>query len=111
MTKVWAWLKRWGAAVAGGLLFLLGAGWLWRRKASELGRVKDELAVERAKSAIARLEGVREEVKRQVGEKDEAIEQIDRQLLENKRAIVEAHEHGEGLSDEEVLEAFRRVLR
>lgn len=109
MSSVWEWLKKWGAAIAGVLLAVLGAGWLWQRKSRELGRVKDRLAVERVKRDIARLQGMRKEISKRVGEKDEAIEGIDRQLAENRRAIVEAHEHGEGMSDEEVDEAFRRL--
>lgn len=109
MTAVWAWLRKWGALVVGVLLLVLGGGWLWRRREAALGRVRDELAVERAKREIERLRGQREEVARQVGEKDEAIAAIDSRLAENARKIVEAHEGGAGLTDEQVAEAFTRL--
>jgi hypothetical protein len=113
VTKAWQWLKKWGGLFFGGivaaLLFVMGAGWLWRRREAMLGRVRDELAVEKAKSEIARLQGMRAEVVRQVGENDAATAEIDEQLLGNRRKIVEAHEHGEGLSSEELERAFAEL--
>jgi hypothetical protein len=114
VTKVWTWLKKWGGLLFGGiaaaLLFVVGGGWLWRKKRAELGRVKDELAVERAKTEIARLRGLREQVAERVGEKDEAIEEIDRQLEGNRQAIIEAHEVPADMTDEEVAHALREIL-
>lgn len=109
MKKAWDWVKRWGAFLFAGLLVLMGAGWLWRRRTAELGRVQNELAVARAQKEIARLQGQRDEVALRVGEKDEKVEEIDKQLAANRRKIVEAHEHGQGLSDEEVEVAFARL--
>jgi len=113
MSKAWAWLKKWGGALFGGLaaalLFVLGAGWLWRRQERTLGRVKDEMAVAKAKADIALLQGVREEIVRQVGEKDQATAEIDEKLLDNRRKIVEAHEGGEGLEGEDLERAFAEL--
>lgn len=113
MSRTWAWLKKWGGVLFGALtatlLVVLGAGWLWRRKVAELGRVQDELAVARAQREIAHLRGMREEIAHRVEEKDEVIEAIDRKLAENRRAIIEAHGYGQGLTDEEVEDAFARL--
>ena len=109
MTKVGEWLKKWGAAIAGVLLLVLGAGWLWRRQQAALGRVTDQLTVERATKEISKLRAIRAEVSTRLDEKDEAIVHIDAQLPENKRQLVEAHELGQGLNDEEVEAAFARL--
>lgn len=107
--KAWTWMKKWGLAIAGGLLAVLGAGWLWRRQREKLGRVKDELAVARAKSKIDELRAVRREVESRLGETDKSIEVIDRQINEQRQVIVEAHENGANLSAEDVAEEMRRL--
>lgn len=109
MKKAWEWIKKWGGVIGGVLLALIGFGWLWHRKQLELGEVKDELAIAKATNNIAELRGRREEVAKQVGEKDEAVKEIDAEIAANKRAIIEAYENGEGLSDKEVERAFKEA--
>lgn len=110
LKRAWAWIKKYWApilsAIAALVAGMVGVYWFRRRA---LGRVQDELAVARAQKEIARLRGAREEVTRRVGEKNEAIEEIDAQLADNRRQVVEAHENGQGLSDEEVLRAFEAL--
>lgn len=109
---MWAWLKRWGGALFGAisalLLLVLGGGWLWRRQKSKLGRVQDQLAVEKATNKIHELRAVREEVERHAGEKDEAIAQIDAQIDAQREVIRDAHEHGADLSAAELADEFAR---
>lgn len=113
MRKAWIWLREHASAALGALasvlLVVLGAGWLWRRQKSRLGKVRDELAVQKATAEIGKLTALREELKRRVGEKDEQVEYVDQKLAENRRAIVEAHEHGAGLTDAEVADEFARL--
>lgn len=109
MKKVWAWLKKWGAVILGVLLVIVGGGWLWQRHKRRVGRLKDELAVAEATKEIERLRGQREQLAERVGEKDEQIDQIDDEIKRNKRKIVEAHEQGEGLSDDEIEQEFAQL--
>lgn len=106
--KAWPWFKKGGMALVGLLAILLGLRWLFRTK-GRLGRVKDKLAIAEATKEIEKLQAVRDAVEERVGEKDEAIQSIDRQLVENKRRIIDAHEGGEELTDEEMLEEFDRL--
>lgn len=109
MKKVWQWLKKWGAAILGALLVILGGGWLWQRHKRKVGRLKDELAVAEATKEIERLRGERTQLAERVGEKDAQITEIDDQIKRNKRKIVEAHEQGEGLSDDEIEQEFANL--
>lgn len=102
----WPKVKKWGLALLSLIGVLLGAGWLWGKHKSKLGRLKDQVAVVEARKEMDKLRAVREEVASRVGEKDEIIDHIDRQLETNKRKIVEAYEHGEEMTDEEVRSAF-----
>lgn len=111
--KAWLWIKEHVKAVLGAivgvLLFVLGAGWIWRRQKKTLLRVKDQLAVSKATVELERLRAVREEVAREVGESDQAIVEIDAKIEENRRQLAEAHEKPEDMSDEELLEELRRL--
>jgi hypothetical protein len=109
VNKVWAFLKRWGAALAGLLLALLGAGWMWKRKQAEIARLKDQAAVDRALKDMEGLRAVRERVAKEEGTTAAQITVIDESLAENRRKIVEAHEGMENLKDDEVEEAFHRL--
>lgn len=109
MNKVIAFLKTWGAAIAGVLLALLGAGWMWQRKQAEIAKLKDQAAVDKALKDMEALRAVRERVVREEGATATQIETIDRSLSDNKRRIVEAHEGMEGLKDAEVDDAFSRL--
>lgn len=103
-----AWFKKWWKwilAAAGVLFAILTAGIIVRQVRS-LGKVKDQLAIAEATKEIEKLRAVRQEIAARVGEKDEAIEVVDEKLAANRRQIIEAHENGQGMSDEEVDAAF-----
>lgn len=102
------WLKTWWKALVAGLAVILttvGALFL-RRRVRRLGVLKDDLAVDESLERLAHLRGRREEVARRVGESDEQVADIDRKLAASRRAIVEAHENGDGLTDSEIEDAF-----
>lgn len=112
--RAWAWLKKWGAWLLGGLvtvlLAVLTGGWWLRRQREQLAAARDEATIAAARAEVERLEAVRAEVEDRVGEKDEAIEQIDSQIRAQKERAVRAAGAGEGLSDAELAERFKEVL-
>jgi len=105
--KVWEILRRWGAVILAALLVVFGAGWVWNRRRSR--RVADQLAVEKATKEIERLRAIREQLAERLGEKDEAIAEIDASIEENKADIIAAYEDFERMSDDEVADVFRRL--
>ena len=109
LRDAWAWVKRWGAAIAGVLLVALGAGWLWRRQQAALGRAKDTAAVAEARREMDALRATRAEVARQVGEQDAAIAAIDSRIAESKRRIVDLHEGGGDIPDDQLDDVFARL--
>jgi len=107
-----AWFKKWWGwlvGIGGAILALLTLGFFAKQKLNELGKVKDQLAIEEGLREVYKLRAVRAEIVERVGEKDEAVKHIDAQLAENKRKIVAAHEGGEALDDEEVEDAFAQL--
>ena len=111
MTKVWAWLKKYWYIVVGALLAIAGIGGaaaVYEQK-RKVGKLKDELAVAEATKEIEKLRAVRAQIAGQVTFKDEAIEGLDRQILDNQRKIIEAHEDSADLTDEEMLAEFDRL--
>ena len=109
MKRAWSWLKKWGLALFAGLLTIVTFGAYARRRSLQLDAARDAAKVAEAKAKIEHLRGIREQLTERVEEKDEAIEAIDRELAAQKRKLVEAHEAGEGLTDQEVEEAFARL--
>lgn len=107
MKRVWDALKKWGAAILAALLFAVGAGWLWNRRKAR--RIADALAVEKATKEIERLRATRAQLVERLGEKDEAIEEIDAAIEDNKADIVAAHEDFEEMTTDEVADVFRRL--
>jgi hypothetical protein len=110
LKKAWVWIREWSWALLLAVFALVGAGWAVRRKHIEAGAVRDALAVERAQRKIAELRGRRDQLLAELPRDHALVRAIDDELDENKREIVEAHEGlSEGLSDEEVADAFRRL--
>lgn len=106
MKKTWEVLKKWGLAIAAGLLFLLGAGWAWRRKQAKLGALKDELAVARALEERNVLKAKREEIAARRGEVAAEVVALDEMIAQSTREIVDAYEGGSEIPDEELEDAF-----
>ena len=110
MTKIWAWLKKWGALILGVLLAIATLGLIGKTVAGKLGKLKDERQLAEATAEVRKLEAMRAEVHAQVGAEDAAVAILDHQIMEQKRRAVAAFEGGDGLSDDELEDAFRAAL-
>jgi len=114
MKTAWGWLTKWGTALFGALaallLLVLGAGWLWRRQEAALGAALDATSIAEARAEMSRLEAIRTEVAKRVGEQDGAIHVLDVQIREQKARVAAAAGAGEGLSDAELEDAYRTAL-
>jgi len=109
MKKYWEWLKNNITTVLFGIIAILGAGIFWRYHKKRIGELEDNVVVKEAKIKIAKLEGAREKLSKNAVKHEKDIAGVDKQLLKNKREIVEAHEYTETLTDEQVLSAFREL--
>ena len=107
MRRAWAWLKgRWQWLLLGATLLF---GGLFVRERRILGKVRDELALARAKKEVARLEGERAAVGEYAETVGAEIARIDAEIHEARLRAVRAHEGGEELRGEALLDAFKEL--
>lgn len=107
MRRLWTWLKgRWQWLLLGATLLF---GGLFVRERRILGKVRDELALARAKREVARLEGERAAVSKYADTVEAEIERIDAEIHEARLRAVRAHEGGEELRGEALLDAFKEL--
>lgn len=119
LAGAWHWLQQHALWI---LLFGVGAftgAKLLRRKDSEVGTLKEALAVEQHKKAIEGLRARREEILSRDAESlardavlTQTAESIQAQIAERKRAVVELHRKSTNvheLTDEQVEELFRHA--
>jgi hypothetical protein len=101
--KVCKWLKKYGGFFIGGILVILGTGWIYQRRVTL--NVRDDLKVQRVKTKVAELQSVSNRLEEMNEEDEVIIAEIESQREEIKQEIEEAHEVS-GMTDEEVLSAF-----
>lgn len=109
MKKTWDWLKKAGVWIAGVLLLLMGAGWLWRTQKSKIGRLQDQVAVEKATSRVKELRAERSVLKEQDEEHVLEIARIDEELAHSRSEIRDAFENGADATEEEIDEELTRL--
>lgn len=100
-------LKKWWGAILLGFSVLVAALFVARRR--ELGRLVDELTVDRAEVAIEILSARRDRIKADARDRDQRIADLDKDIAFNKRELIEAHEFGKGRSDEEIDFEYARL--
>lgn len=109
MKKAWRWVCDHVSTILVFLVAVLGAGMLWDYQRRKLLSLKEQLAVQKAKSEIAALQARKTALLERADEKTAEIEEIDRKLVENRRMIVAQHEDVATMSDREIEDAFARL--
>lgn len=109
MAKAWNWVSEHVAAILAVVAAVLGAGIVWQYHKRTVGSLQDLLAVEKAQERIAGLRAQREVLAETAAHKKDDIARLDAAIVENKRAIVAAHERAEKMNTDEILEAFDRL--
>lgn len=109
LKNAWAWIRKHGAIVLGGLALLLGAYIIWRRYHDKLGSLSDALEVERARREIATLQERRDQLVARADSRALEVAAIEQEIVAQQRRAVEATYRVEAMTDEEVVEAFGRL--
>lgn len=110
LAEVWAWLKKWGLAIAGVLAAILGAGIVWDASKRRTARLADELAVEKARRKVAALDAQRAALDARDEAHVEEIKRIETERQVIARETVALDRDVAAMSDEEVERAFRDLF-
>lgn len=105
----WKKLKNAGVWIAMAILALVGLGWLWRTQKGKLGKLRDQLAVEKASSRVKELRAERSVLKEQDADNVLEIARIDEDLAHNRSEIRNAFEKGADATEEEIDEELARL--
>lgn len=110
MTKVWAWLKRWGGLLFGVLLALMGAGWMWQRERRKRLDAEAEAEAARLRENITSAVAVRAHMLDEVDEKEPLVVKLDEQIQSNERALLRLHEEDPTeMSSDEIRERLAEL--
>lgn len=109
MKKAIDWIKSHLVTVLLTVIGVLGAGILWRYHKRRVDELTDRADVLEATKNIKSLNDQRKLLEKNAEKNAKKIEEIDKQLVGNKRRVVEAHEYVEPLDDKQVLEEFARL--
>jgi len=107
--KYWLWIKDNLAALIVAFIAIMGAGMFWRYHRKTVASLKDDHAVQQALRRVTMLNTLRESLNKESSTYTTELKDIDKELLENKRIIVERHEYTDTLSDTEVLDELTRL--
>lgn len=105
MKRAWGYVVAALSALGAVLAFLL-----WRKyQKDHVDTLKDALAVSKAEREVKVLAAKREAVEERVAERAGEIAQLDAQLADNARRIVEARTKAKGLTSEQVMAEYKRL--
>lgn len=110
MKKAWEWLRvrAWPWLVSAALA-LIGAGWLWRRRAVQREtEIRQRVELDTIRERVEMLRTQRKRLQDANLADDVAIKYIDLALEENRQELERAHNVGD-LTDDEVLAEFKRL--
>ena len=118
MKNAWAWIKANAVAMLGGLAAVLLGALAWGAYERKVGKLKDNVKVERAMKNVAALEAKRDAhmaAEAELSEADAQLEAKDADLVVElaaaKKAVVEVVEVVEGRTDDEVVARFNALYR
>ncbi len=109
MKKAWFWIKDNVAVVLGviaaTLLFIIYQWW----KRDQVNSLKDALLVSETEKDIEVLTERRKAIGNRIAGREVEVNEINKMLEVNKRTIVEARTGATGLSEDDIIEEYRRL--
>lgn len=107
--KAGTWLRKWWGLLAGALALLAGLVGVILVQRRQLANEADRARVAEGLSKVRELQARREEVAAQTGLVTAEIEQLDAQILESKRKILDLHQGGPDVPDDQLEAEFARL--
>ena len=107
----WGWVRSRATWILGGLSLVLAGLLLWSRHRARVGSLKDAVAVEAAGRKVAALDARREALAEREDDVSAELAQVEAERAKVLREAVSRAEDVEGMSDTEVVEAWRDLYR
>lgn len=107
--KVGAWLRRWWGLLAGALAVLAGLVGVIVYQRRQLADSADAARVSEGVAKVRELRARREEIAAQTGAVTAEIEQLDAQIAESQRKILDLHVGGPDVPDDQLEAEFARL--
>lgn len=109
MAKAWNWVRDHAGLLVTAVIAILGFLLFKRRQADAVTSLQGALAVAKAERDVAKLTERRDAAVARADAKEPEIRALDGKLAETRRKIVEVRTGAEKLSDDQVLEAYRKL--
>ena len=103
------WIKNNIVAVLGFIVLVLAFFFYRKWKQDQVNTLKDAIKVSDATKEIKALDAQRKMIDERMEDREAEIEYIDKKIKKNQREIVEARTGAKDLSDDEIIEEYRRL--